>query len=59
MTALASKTYMTDGERSVLPELLYAVAQIPERNRQFILGYATALIDAGITEKKETNNGRD
>lgn len=48
--------YMTAGERSVLPELLAAVTMIPENRRQFLLGYATALIDAGIREmpKEET-----
>ena len=45
---MTTMTVMTKEERTVLPQLLAAIVQIPEDTRKYFLGYATAMIDNDI-----------
>lgn len=51
------EAYLSDKGKTVLPELISAVIEIPEDTRRYFLGYAQALIDFGIG-KDGANRGQ-
>lgn len=44
---------LTAGEREILPGLIETISQIPADKQTFILGFATAIVTAGLHPEPE------